>query len=334
MSALDDDQPQQFASAAAAARKPSLSVVVATKDRSSRLKSLLDALDQQTIGRGAFELVVVDDGSSDSTAEILAGRADLIIRHDSATGPAIARQEGWEASAGSLIAFTDDDCRPEPDWLEQALIAHTAAPGAIVQGQTRPDPREDSLIRDPLARSIRVNDLGPFFQTCNVFYPRALLESVGGFDPTIPRPSVEDADLAMRALATGCGAVYAEAAIVNHAVEVQELRNAVQGARRWASLIPLVERHPELRKAFPWRGYIWRETHARLLLAAVGIGLARVTGRRVFLLWAVPYLSLRNGWYPAGMLATFKALPKVLPVDLAEIAVLAEASFRERRLLL
>ena len=313
---------------------PPLSVVVATKDRSSRLESLLEALETQTIGRKAFELVVVDDGSTDSTPQVLNGRADRVIRHETATGPAIARQAGWHAAGGQLIAFTDDDCRPEPDWLEQALIAHAAAPGAIVQGQTRPDPREDSVIRDPLARSIRVNDLGPFFQTCNVFYPRAVLEAVGGFDPTIPRPSVEDADLAMRALATGCGAVYAEAAIVNHAVEVQPLGNAIKGARRWASLIPLIERHPQLRKAFPWRGYVWRETHARVLLAAAGIGLARVTGRKVFLLWAIPYLSLRNGWYPAGILATFKALPKVLPVDIAEVAVLADASIRERRLLL
>jgi len=309
-------------------------VVVATKDRSSRLASLLDALDAQTIGRSSFQLVVVDDGSADSTSELLEGRADLIIRHETATGPAIARQAGWEAASGSLIAFTDDDCRPESNWLEEALLAHSAAPGSIVQGQTRPDPLEDSVIRDPLARSIRVNELGPFFQTCNVFYPRALLEAVGGFDPTIPRPSVEDADLAMRALATGCGAVYAESAIVNHAVEIQPLRNAVRGARRWGSLLPLVGRHPQLRKAFPWRGYIWRETHARVLLATAGIGLAQITGRKVFLLWVVPYLSLRHGWYPAGMLKTLRSLPKVLPVDLAEVAVLADASVRERRLLL
>ena len=64
------------------------------------------------------------------------------------------------------------------------------------------------------------------------------------------------------------------------------------------------------------------------------IGLAQITGRKVFLLWVVPYLSLRNGWYPAGMLKTLRSLPKVLPVDLAEVAVLADASVRERRLLL
>lgn len=331
--------PSKESAAAPAARDSlnadvRLSVVVATRNRADRLRSLLDALDGQTVGRDSFEVVVINDGSTDSTARLIDGRADLVITHERATGPAIARQAGWKAAAGDLIAFTDDDCRPEPDWLEHALAAHRHAPHSIVQGQTRPDPAEDSVIDEPLARSIRVNDLGPFFQTCNVFYPRELLEAVDGFDPTIPRPSVEDADLAMRALATGCGAVYAEDAIVNHAVEVQSLRAAIRGTKRWASLIPLVARHPALRKAFPWRGYVWRETHARLIIASLGVTLAAVTGRRVFLLWAVPYLSLRNGWYPAGMLKTLRSLPKLVPVDLAEIAVLTGTSLKERRLLL
>lgn len=313
---------------------PAVSVVVATKDRSARLAKLLGALEQQTIGRQAFELVVIDDGSSDGTLAVLEGRVDRLIRHETPTGPAIARQEGWKAASGTLIAFTDDDCRPEPDWLERAISVHRQVPGAIIQGQTRPDPHEAAALPDPLARSIRVNRLGPFFQTCNVFYPRELLERVDGFDPTIPRPSVEDADLAMRALATGCGAVYAEDAVVNHAVEVQRLRGAVAGARRWASLLPLISRHPELRRAFPWRGMIWRETHSRLLLAILGTTLARATGRRVFLLWCIPYLSLRNGWRPAGLRKTLLDLPKVVPVDLAEIAVLARASVEERKFLL
>jgi len=313
---------------------PLLSVVVATKDRRGRLGRLLDALEAQTVGRESFELVVIDDGSSDGTADVLGGRVDRLISHPEPTGPAIARQEGWKASSGNLIAFTDDDCRPEPDWLERALEAHGLAPGAIIQGQTRPDPEEAGALGDPLSRSIRVDRLGPFFQTCNVFYPRHVLESVDGFDPTIPRPSVEDADLAMRALSTGCGAVYAEQAIVNHAVEVHRLRHAVVGTRRWASLLPLVARHPELRRAFPWRGLIWRETHARLLLALLGITISSFTGRRIFLLWAVPYISLRNGWRPGGLRKTLVDLPKVVPVDLAEIAVLARASAEERKLLL
>ena len=314
-------------------RELAISVVVATHNRRDQLVTLLDALDGQTLPRDQFEVVIVDDGSSDDTWSFAKGRADVFVRNEKALGPAGARQAGWPQARGKLVAFTDDDCRPEADWLEAGLRQHLRYPAAIVQGKTRPDVLSDIDLRTPLARSIRVDHLGPFFETCNVFYPKQLLEAVGGFDPTIATAG-EDADLAIRALETGCGAVFAEDAVVNHSIEVHSFSRAIKGTRRWASLVPLIGRHAELRKAFPWRGYVWREAHSRLLLAAVGVLLARITGRRIWLLWALPYLSLRNGWYPDGVARTFLSLPKTLPIDAAEVAVLAKASIRERRFLI
>jgi glycosyltransferase involved in cell wall biosynthesis len=310
-----------------------VSVVVATRDRQGQLELLFDALDGQTLPRERFEVIVVDDGSRDGTAALAEARADRVVRNQASMGPAGARQQGWPLASASFIAFTDDDCRPEPDWLEQGLGAHQLHPGSIVQGKTRPDVLSDIDLRTPLARSIRVDHLGPFFETCNVFYPKALLEQIGGFDPLIATAG-EDADLAMRALATGCGAVFAEGAVVNHSVEVHSFSRALKGTKRWASLVPLVGRRQQLRRAFLWRGFIWRESHWRLILASVGLGLFRLTGRRLFLLWVVPYLTLRNGWYPDGLLRTLMSLPKTVPVDAAEIFVLAKASAREGRLLL
>lgn len=313
--------------------RPAVSVVVATRDRVGQLDTLLDALELQTLSRGQFEVIVIDDGSVDGTSETARRRADVFVRNDISLGPAGARQRGWPLAAAELIAFTDDDCRPEPDWLANGIAAHHSAPGAIVQGKTRPDALSGVDLRAPLARSIRVDRLGPFFETCNVFYPRALLEEVGGFDSAIATAG-EDADLAMRALSTGCGAVFAEDAVVNHSVEIHTFERAMKGTRRWASLVPLIARHPQLRGSFPWRGLIWRESHWRLLLAVKGIVLWRATGRRSFLLWVIPYLTLRNGWHPDGLLQTFRSLPKTVPVDAAEVAVLATASLREGRLLL
>ena len=310
-----------------------MSVVVATRDRHDQLALLLDALDAQSIARDRFEVIVVDDGSTDGTSGLAEARADRAVRNQMSLGPAGARQEGWPLAAADFIAFTDDDCRPEPDWLENGLLAHKSHPGSIVQGKTRPDVLSEIDLRTPLARSIRVDHLGPFFETCNVFYPKALLEQIGGFDPRIATAG-EDADLAMRALETGCGAVFAEGAVVNHSVEVHSFSRAMKGTKRWASLVPLVGRHQQLRRAFLWRGFIWRESHWRLILAVAGIGLFRLTGRRQFLLWVVPYLTLRNGWYPDGLLRTLTSLPKTVPVDAAEIFVLAKASAREGRLLL
>src|SRR5204863_1447520 len=106
----------------------------------------------QTVGTGRFEVVIVDDASADGTRELLADaaqRGDLaltVLRHDRSRGPAAARNAGWRTARAPLVAFTDDDCRPSPGWLEAGLraLAATANGGgeAIVQGLTEPDPDE------------------------------------------------------------------------------------------------------------------------------------------------------------------------------------------------
>lgn len=315
---------------------PAVSVVVATRDRAGRLPVLLGALAAQTLAREAFEVVVVDDGSRDATPGVLAAAAvDRVVRLPGSRGPAAARNAGWQAARAPLVAFTDDDCRPEPGWLAAGLAAHRAAPGAIVQGRTRPEPSGEALLAHPRARSIRVEGLGPFFETCNVFYPRTELQGAGGFDERVLTPGSEDTDLALRVLARANGtpaARFAPDAVVNHEVRVLTLPEAVRFSRRWATLPWLVKRHPQLRRAFAWRGFVWREAHARLLLALAGLAL----GRRhpAFLAWCVPYVSLRHGWRPAGLARSLRELPGAAAVDAAEVAVLAAASARERSLLL
>lgn len=314
--------------------EPDVSVVVATRDRAEPLRVLLDALAAQTLARERFEVIVADDGSRDETPELLArsGIVDRSLRHHDSRGPAAARNAGWRAARARLVAFTDDDCRPEPGWLEAGLRAHRAAPGAVVQGRTRPEPDGEPLLDNPRARSLRVDSLGPFFQTCNVFYPRQLLERTGGFDERIVQPSTEDADLAWRAFEHGAGAAFAADALVNHAVAVPGLAAAVRFTPRWRTIPPLVRRHPRLRAAFPWRGRFWRESHARLAMALAGLAL--VPAHRGFALWCLPYLAVRRGWQPRALARAVVELPGVALVDGAELAVLACASARARTLVL
>lgn len=313
---------------------PAVSVVVATRDRAARLSALLAALARQTLPRERFEVVVVDDGSADGTPARLAnGAVDVALRHERPRGPAAARNTGWRAARAPLVAFTDDDCRPEPGWLEAGLAAAAGAPGAIVQGRTRPEPAEEALLHEsPRARSIRIDSLGPFFETCNIFYPRALLERAGGFDERILTPGSEDTDLALRAFEQGAAARFEPEALVNHEVSEPTLSDAVRFTRRWGTLAWLVGRHPSLRRHFPWRGRVWRESHGRLLLAVAGLGLG--ARRPIFLLWCLPYLSYRHGWRPRGLARSLAELPGVAAVDLAEVAVLVAASARNRVLFL
>ena len=89
------------------------------------------------------------------------------------------------------MAFTDDDCVPTPGWLEALLAAAARRVDAIVQGPTQPRPDElDGL--DAYAKTVRVSQATPHFETCNILYPRTLLERVGGFDESYPAPAGED----------------------------------------------------------------------------------------------------------------------------------------------
>jgi glycosyltransferase involved in cell wall biosynthesis len=111
------------------------SVIVPTRDRPDRLRRCLEALERQT-ARG-FEVVVVDDGSVDgrATADVVARWAHARLVVGTGRGPAAARNVGAAAAAGRLLCFTDDDCRPEPGWLD--AIAGSVARGAdVVAGPT------------------------------------------------------------------------------------------------------------------------------------------------------------------------------------------------------
>ena len=179
-------------------------------------------------------------------------RADGLTTHRDVAEPPGARQLvrnlGWRAARGELIAFTDDDCRPAPDWLERLVERALEYPGAIVQGTTRPDPRDESAFASPHVRTIWVEAPGRDTQTCNILYERAQLARIGGFDERFPAAAGEDIDLALRAQASGAVLVGAPDALVYHAIDALSLREKVQHDRKWAHLVYLVKRHPELRR--------------------------------------------------------------------------------------
>ncbi len=133
------------------------------------------------------------------------------------------RNRGWREARGSLIAFTDDDCRPAPGWLEALLEAHLqTGPETVLEGRTEPDPDEAHLFTG-LARSMEVRGPNRWYPTCNLAMPRALFESLGGFDEELAFCG-EDTDLGLRAERAGARLVYVDEAVVWHAVHVRSLR--------------------------------------------------------------------------------------------------------------
>ena len=258
---------------------PRISVALSTRDRAGRLAAMLESLRSQDY-EGEFDVVVVDDASRDETptvleAELARGALRLrTLRMPSSLGPAAARNAGWRATSGELVVFTDDDCVAEPGWLTAIAAAARANPGAIVQGTTSPAPDEAGDV-GVFTRTLEVSELGPFFQTCNIAYPRELLERLGGFDDgTFATPGGEDTDLAWRAIDAGAGAVLAEDARVYHAVNYLGPLGSLRFPLRWTDTMAVFGRHRALREQLH-RGIFWKRSHELLLRALLGLALAR-----------------------------------------------------------
>ena len=320
---------------------PDVSVVVATRDRAERLERLLAALRAQTLERERFEVVVVDDASSDGTARVLAAereRGELALEPISRGengGWSVAREQGWRAARAPLVAFTDDDCAPEPGWLAAGLAASAASPGAIVRGRTVPDGEEwaalPALAR-PFTVTIDVPAPDPHAQTCNAFYPRELLEDAGGFDThAFARIQGEDADLAWRLVEAGAAELaWAPDAVVRHAYNRVGPLGKLRRAASWD--LKVYALHPGLRRATFFRRWFWKGSHYLLVRALAARLLPRRLGplRPLLAAWlAVPYAVhlVERGRVEGGGLVV---APYYVTCDLVELAAVLRSAWRYR----
>ncbi len=311
-------------------------MVFATHNRADRLAELLAGLEAQSVGTEAFEVVVVDDASSDETPAVLArarrqGRLNLrTLRLEPGRGPAAARNAGWRASTAPLVVFTDDDCVPSRAWIEAALRAHAERPDAIVQGRTRPRPDELNGHLSPFHRTLRVEHGSPFFETCNVAYPRPMLERTGGFDEeSFTVPGGEDADLAHRALDAGAESVFEPEAMVYHAVADLGPVGKLRVAWRWSETMKNFRRHPQMRRTGLFHRVFWKPPHYLLVRFLVGLAIRRRHPRLGdWLAW--PYLGwLITRHHEEGGSGPWLA-PYWLVHDLVELGAVVRGAARYR----
>jgi GT2 family glycosyltransferase len=206
-----------------------LSVVVPSFNRHASLRRLLLALEQQTVSD--FEVVVVDDGSTDKTPEMLSALRpsyQLTVLRQPNAGPAAARNSGVKHASADLILFLDDDVVPVPNLVELHLRAHDADPNAVVIGPMQP-PAEwarPAWIRweeEMLEVQYQAMLSGEYpctprqFYTANASLSRARFLEVGGFDGTFKR--AEDVEMAYRMRDRGASFVFLHPAIVYHYAE-------------------------------------------------------------------------------------------------------------------
>jgi GT2 family glycosyltransferase len=205
---------------------PRFTVVVPTRDRPLPLSRCLAALAGQDYPRERFAVVVVDDGGRVPAAPAVgcAARAlDVELVVQAHRGPAAARNRGARDADG-LLAFTDDDCAPAPDWLSRLAEALERHPGAMVGGQVvnvLPGNRFASasqMIADIVYDHYNADPVrARFLSSNNLAVAADAFHEVNGFDARFRVVACEDRDLCDRWTHSGRPLVYAPDALVGHA---------------------------------------------------------------------------------------------------------------------
>lgn len=321
------------------AGKPRVAVCVSSRNRSHLLERLLRSLEAQTLPTSQFDVIVVNDGSVDDTAEMLARVSQSsslrlqTIHRETSGGPAAGRNSAWRAATSDFIAFTDDDCVPVAGWLEAGLTA-LADRRQIVVGGVRPNP--DQLELDgPFAHTWTIGRAEMRgFATANIFYRRADLDELGGFDERYPNPACEDTDLGLRAEEQGVAVEFCADALVWHDVRPDGVIGKIRDQSRWSDIPLIFREHPDARGAMLQHRVFWKQTHVDLLLLLAGVALTPVSRRA--LLATVPWIHRRlcPGHSDWSAPLRVSSLPGQLAVDLAELTAMVRGSIRHRSLVL
>jgi len=210
------------------------SIVIPSRDHHELLRQCLTSIAALATPRDEFEVIVVDDGSRSPYDEWLPefdGRFQLrSIRRDG-SGPGQARNAGARAARGCVIALTDDDCAPSPDWLLHFKSALSEHPGCVVGGRTvngipHNAYSEASQLLSTYLYSYYNADPSHarFFASCNMAMPVEAFHAFGGFGPAFALAGGEDRDLCDRWHASGRPMIYAPLAVVHHHHELSLIR--------------------------------------------------------------------------------------------------------------
>jgi GT2 family glycosyltransferase len=276
--------------------EPEISVVVPSYRRPDRLERMVRAMEAQTLDKSRFEVLIVDNQSGDTTSDVLAKLAantTITLRPlctPSRVGlAAAARNLGWQSARAPVIAYTDDDCVPDPTWLEVGLAAMESNPRVgVVQGVTRhpPGPREDWFVWREILEPTR------WFEACNLFYRRDALDAAGGFDEGVGLGG-EDTMAGWGVLDKGWERSFAPDALVWHDNEDWGLRGHLRYAWRVERRVcTIARRYPAFRQSL-WRPWAIRPFNVAYCVGVIGVVLG-VLWKRPLALLILPYIWMRR----------------------------------------
>ena len=203
---------------------PRFSVVVPTYERPAQLDACLRALARLDYPRGRFEVLIVDDGSARTPRDVVErfnGALEVRLFGQENKGPAAARNLGARHARGEFLAFTDDDCEPEPAWLGAFASRFAEEPARVVGGRTT-----NALDRNPYSETSQLiievvyehfnrdSSEARFFASNNFAVHAESFRAVGGFDEAF-RTS-EDREFCARWRSRGLTLTYEPGAVVRH----------------------------------------------------------------------------------------------------------------------
>ncbi|MBA2607501.1 MAG: hypothetical protein H0U92_01015, partial [Actinobacteria bacterium] len=208
---------------------------------------------------------------------------------------------------------------------------------SVVVGRTAPNPAQLGNT-GPFSRTQKVNEVsGPrYLNTCNIFYRRADVEAVGGFDERFETKGGEDTDLGWRVLDRGGDVTFADNALVLHDVFAGSFRSAFKEAVTWRDIPLVAARHPKRARPLLVHRVFWKKSHEYVLLAVGAMAAGAVTRNALPLVGVLPWLWFRIKKSPLdrGKVTRFKYLPHAFVIDAVEVTTMVRGSVKNRTFVL
>ncbi|MFC2046009.1 glycosyltransferase family 2 protein [Chloroflexota bacterium] len=242
---------------------PKISVVVPTYNRAAALDLTLHHLEGQSLDGDQFEVLVVDDGSTDGTRDAIAAGGfsfRLAYHRQENRGAAAARNLGAEQARADLLLCLDSDVIPDARLLETHVHSHAAPSGHLVVGRVRTWPEANTAWYEKAIQPERAGmDYGPesrtipFYMTLGGNFSIAIcaFQEIGGYDQSFPAAGCEETEFAYRASLLGYAVQYQPAAIGYHNHPRSVGQRCRQQAAHMSSMALLLAKHPELQTVIP-----------------------------------------------------------------------------------
>lgn len=228
-----------------------VSVIVPAYNAVRTIGACLEALQSQTLPRARYEIMVVDDGSTDGTTDLVERIAGVRLLRQANAGPAAARNHGAREARGRILLFTDSDCIPVEAWIERMTAPFIASPevagvkGAYLGSQRELVARFVQLEYEEKYRRMAKYDSIDFIDTYSAGYRRDVFLSAGGFDTSYPSASVEDQEFSFRLAREGHKMLFVPDGLVRHLGHADSVRRYARKKFKigyWKVLVH--KRHP------------------------------------------------------------------------------------------